>query len=87
MTKENNIYSLLKAKFLIEDDALKTWKFIIFLFSLAMLMIYFGVFLPIGLAFRALGRDALQRDFDYNRRSYWEVKKQPRDIASYYRQS
>jgi hypothetical protein len=42
MTKESSIYSLLKAKFLIDDDALKTWKFIIFLFSLAMLMIYFN---------------------------------------------
>lgn len=42
MVKENSIYSLLKAKFLIDDDALKTWKFIIFLFSLAMLMIYFN---------------------------------------------
>lgn len=42
MTKESSIYSLLKAKFLIDDDALKTWKFIVFLFSLAMLMIYFN---------------------------------------------
>ena len=42
MTKESSIYSLLKARFLIDDDALKTWKFIIFLFSLAMLMIYFN---------------------------------------------
>ena len=30
MSGENSIYSLLKAKFLIEDDALKTWKFILF---------------------------------------------------------
>lgn len=42
MKTENNIYSLLKAKFLIEDDALKTWKFILFLFVLAMLMIAFN---------------------------------------------
>lgn len=39
---ENSIYSLLKAKFLIEDDALKRWKFILFLFVLAMLMIAFN---------------------------------------------
>lgn len=42
MSKESSIYSLLKAKFLIDDDALKTWKFIVFLFLLAMLMIYFN---------------------------------------------
>ncbi|CCG54231.1 Probable transmembrane protein of unknown function [Flavobacterium indicum GPTSA100-9 = DSM 17447] len=42
MSGENSIYSLLKAKFLIEDDALKTWKFILFLFTLAMLMIAFN---------------------------------------------
>jgi hypothetical protein len=42
MAKESSIYSLLKAKFLIDDDALKTWKFIIYLFSLAMLMVYFN---------------------------------------------
>ena len=42
MAKENSIYSLLKAKFLIDDDALKTWKFIIIVFSLAMLMVYFN---------------------------------------------
>lgn len=39
MNKQNNIYSLLKAKFLIEDDSLKTWKFILYLFALAMIMI------------------------------------------------
>lgn len=43
MAKESSIYSLLKAKFLIDDDALKTWKFIIYLFSLAMLMVYFNL--------------------------------------------
>jgi hypothetical protein len=34
-----NIYSLLKAKFLVSDDSLKNWKFIVFLIVLAMLMI------------------------------------------------
>ncbi|WP_313807998.1 FtsL-like putative cell division protein [Flavobacterium sp.] len=36
---KGGIYSLLKAKFLIEDDALKNWKFIVFLILLAMVMI------------------------------------------------
>jgi hypothetical protein len=55
--------------------------------ELAMLLIYFGVFLPIGLLFRAAGRDALQRRFDNSQKSYWQAKKQPHDIASYFRQS
>lgn len=36
---KGGIYSLLKAKFLIDDDALKNWKFIVFLILLAMVMI------------------------------------------------
>lgn len=42
MKNEFSIYSLLKAKFLIDDDAIKTWKFIVFLFFLALMMIYFN---------------------------------------------
>jgi len=36
---KNGVYSLLKAKFLINDDALKNWKFIIFLVILGIIMI------------------------------------------------
>ncbi len=36
---KGGVYSLLKAKFLIDDDALKNWKFIVFLIVLAMIMI------------------------------------------------
>jgi hypothetical protein len=36
---KNGIYGLLKARFLIENDAIKSWKFIIFLITLAILMI------------------------------------------------
>jgi hypothetical protein len=36
---KDGIYSLLKAKFLISDDALKNWKFIVFLVVLGMLML------------------------------------------------
>lgn len=37
---KDNIYSILKAKFLISDDAFKTWKFIVFLLMLSMIMIW-----------------------------------------------
>lgn len=36
---KKGVYSLLKAKFLISDDALKNWKFIVFLVILGMVMI------------------------------------------------
>ena len=36
---KNGIYSLLKAKFLISDDAIKNWKFIVFLVILGMMAI------------------------------------------------
>jgi hypothetical protein len=36
---KNGVYSLLKAKFLVSDDALKNWKLIVFLIVLAMIAI------------------------------------------------
>jgi hypothetical protein len=36
---KNGVYSLLKAKFLISDDALKNWKFIVFLLVLGIVAI------------------------------------------------
>ena len=55
--------------------------------ELAMLMIYFGVFLPMGLLFRFSRRDALQLNLNRNTRTYWQPKKQPRGPESYYHQS
>lgn len=36
---KKGVYSLLRAKFLVSDDALKNWKFIVFLLFLTMVMI------------------------------------------------
>ncbi|MEK6235643.1 MAG: hypothetical protein N2C14_13120 [Planctomycetales bacterium] len=55
--------------------------------ELAMLLIYFGVFLPIGLVFRLARRDGLDRTMDKKATTYWRSKKQPGGPASYYRQS
>jgi diacylglycerol kinase len=54
--------------------------------ELAMLVIYFGLFLPIAVCFEILGRDALNRKIERTRLSYWEDKKTSRDLASYFRQ-
>ncbi|MGI9471517.1 MAG: hypothetical protein ACR2NZ_08305 [Rubripirellula sp.] len=55
--------------------------------ELAMLLIYFAVFLPFGLIFRLINRDALHRGLDHDSKTYWTPKKQPSSVASYYRQS
>ena len=36
---KNGVYSLLKARFLIDDDAVKNWRFIVFVIILAIVMI------------------------------------------------
>jgi hypothetical protein len=36
---KNGVYSLLKARFLIDDDAVKNWRFIVFVIVLAIIMI------------------------------------------------
>ena len=53
--------------------------------ELSMLSIYFCIFLPIGLVFRMLRRDPLQRKIDRTTDSYWQLKTEPKDVASYYR--
>ncbi len=55
--------------------------------ELAMLLIYFGVFLPFGLVFRLGKRDALRLTLDREAETYWQSKSQPDEVAGYYRQS
>lgn len=55
--------------------------------ELSMIMIYFGLFLPLSLAFRLTGRDALQLKRPKSSTSYWQEKKQPASASTYYRQS
>jgi hypothetical protein len=55
--------------------------------ELAMLLIYVAVFLPIGIVFRCVGRDALRLKADRQATTYWQVKNQSGSVASYYRQS
>jgi hypothetical protein len=52
---------------------------------LVLVVVFFGLFTPIGLIFRLLGRDVLERRFRPDRDSYWEPKAQPADLARYFR--
>lgn len=54
--------------------------------EVVMLLIYFGVFLPIGICFKIMKRDALKRSLDPQRESYWEPKAAAKNAGSYYRQ-
>ena len=50
-----------------------------------MTVIYFGLFVPVGLLFRLTGRDPLQKYPDAGVDSYWHVRGTPRAPASYLR--
>lgn len=49
-------------------------------------MLYFGIFTPISLAFRLLGRDALHRRFDASAKTYWAPRRPVGDVRRYFRQ-
>jgi len=51
-----------------------------------MALLFYGVFTPIGLVFRLLGRDPLERSFDRQAESYWIAHETPRDPKRYFRQ-
>lgn len=52
-----------------------------------MLLIYFGVVCPLGLLGRLVGRDRLRLKMDRSAKTFWEKKKRPTSVRSYYRQS
>lgn len=55
--------------------------------ELALLIVFYGAFLPVGLWFRITNRDALGLRPRKDVASYWRKKPRPAGVASYYRQS
>jgi hypothetical protein len=49
-------------------------------------MMFFGLFTPIGLFFRVVGRDPLQLARPSGRKSYWGPKPAPTDLRRYFKQ-
>ena len=49
-------------------------------------LIYYGLFLPIGLAFRLAGRDALRLRPRPDVSTYWTPRAAPADVRRYFRQ-
>jgi hypothetical protein len=55
--------------------------------EVVLLLTYCTLFVPLGLAFRLMGRDPLQRRFEPGSPSYWQPRPRPRGAESYLRQS
>ena len=49
-------------------------------------VVFYGLFTPLGLLFRLIGRDRLQRVRRHDRDTYWRSKTQPTEIRHYLRQ-
>jgi hypothetical protein len=49
-------------------------------------LLFYGVITPIGLVFKAIGRDPLNRRMEENAESYWVDHRQPLDKSRYFRQ-
>jgi hypothetical protein len=49
-------------------------------------LMFYGIITPIALFFRITGRDALSRRPAPSRASFWNPKRTPADMRSYFRQ-
>jgi hypothetical protein len=54
--------------------------------QLLLLCMYYGVFTPVALIFRLIGRDALARGLRPEVATYWEPKPAAADVRGYFRQ-
>jgi Saxitoxin biosynthesis operon protein SxtJ len=53
---------------------------------LMLIVIYYGLFTPIGILFRLIGRDALDRTKHAGATSYWVPKPAPDKLGRYFKQ-
>ena len=51
-----------------------------------MAIVFYVVLTPVGLIFRAIGRDPLHRRFEPTASTYWVPREPARDAQRYYRQ-
>ena len=52
----------------------------------ALALIFYGIFTPVAVLFRLIGRDALTRTRPASHQSYWQPKPEPTDMKQYFRQ-
>jgi hypothetical protein len=55
--------------------------------EIMLLALYYLLFVPVGIGFRLIGRDALERRIDRSASSYWRPKAPPAGVEGYFRQS
>ena len=53
---------------------------------IVMAVMFYVILTPVGLVFRLIGRDPLQRRFDRQAASYWVPRERVTDPRRYYRQ-
>jgi hypothetical protein len=51
-----------------------------------MALLFYGLLTPVGLFFRMIGRDPLDRKFDRAASTYWIPRESVKDVTRYYRQ-
>ena len=54
--------------------------------NVMLVILFYGLFTPIALVFRLMGRDALNRRFEPDLESYWVPYPQRKDPSHYFRQ-
>ena len=55
--------------------------------ELILLVIYFGIFFPLAMLFRIIGRDTLARRQQNQPNTYWQSRSKQPSVESYFRQS
>jgi len=55
--------------------------------EIILLVMFYLLFVPVGLFFRLTGRDAMERKIDRQAKTYWQPKAPPAGLESYFRQS
>jgi hypothetical protein len=61
------------------------WPLTLLLNDAVLLFAFYLVIVPVGLLFRLVGRDVLQLKIDRGAATYWQPKKRPFDVRSYFR--
>jgi hypothetical protein len=51
-----------------------------------LIVVFYGVFTPVAIVFRLMGRDILRRNFSSQDESYWEHRKPPANVDRYFQQ-
>ncbi len=66
--------------------SLATWPIGWVVSNLTLALLYYGVFTPIALLFRLIGRDTMRRRFDRDAETYWEPYRPDSGLERYLRQ-